>query len=293
MRAMFLTTETVDCANHVRAWNSLGFQAEHVIFHYKSINNDWQLIEKAREYQPDAMFYIGAHNGSGIPGIKTLCKLHEIAPLIHLCSDAADAPWHSGLTAYHNRGCFDLQVAIDGASDTPVDLSVLTPIDPKPFMITPRKDIRCGFSGGTATGCRRGDVIQALEWFSNLTVRKRTAKGDYKGHARFMRRCRMVLNDSRTGTGHSNHIKGRVVEAGFANCALLESEGSPIGKWFPKDCYILWRDAQDAARLIKELDNETINRMAKRLAEEVHKRYTARHIYGEILGRIGLHVGST
>lgn len=310
MRALFITTQTVDCINHVQAWNSFApVPAIHLTFDHYAIPNDWLLVEGARRTSPDVIFYIGPCKSRGTPKPNTFLELQGSGrssssqsiprtairiPLIHLCSDATDHPWHSVLEIYRKLRCFDLQVAIDGGHrDAPVDMATLTPIDPRPFVENYKRDIRCGFSGSVGHHSFRSEVINALKWLGGLTVRYRVEKHDYQDHVHFMKRCRMMLNISYTGSSLAHHIKGRVLEAGFAGCCLLESEGSPIGEWFPDDCYVIWKDVKHAAELISDLDDLTIERTARRLSEEVCRNYTAVKIYGEILERIGLHVGST
>ena len=67
----------------------------------------------------------------------------------------------------------------------------------------------------------------------------------------------MVLNTSWTGSDR-HHIKGRVLEAGWAGCALLEQAESPIAKWFPR-IVILLGDAKEAAEIIKNASDDEIN----------------------------------
>ncbi len=286
MRALFITTPTLDCSNHVRAWNSFEEPAEHFVFDHIGLRNDWQAVERAREVKPDIMFYIGPNQGRGVPRTATFIELRGIAPLVNLCSDAADKPWHKTLELYRSKQCFDLQVAIDGARDAPVDIATLTPIDPTPFG-GQKRDIRCGFSG--TLGGQRELIVQSLEWFGGLTVRraKQVHETTYEAHAEFMSRCQIVLNTSYTGTGHAHHIKGRVLEAGWAGAALLEPEESPIGDWFPEDCFIRYRDPIEAAHWIKTLTDGEIDHRARRLTEEVMMRYTPAKIYGEILEHVG------
>ena len=282
MKALFITTPTVDCYNHVRAWDSFA-ESEHFVFNHTGINNDWQAVEAAEAIRPDVMFYIGPNEGRGIPKPSTLKRLRYIAPFINLCSDAADRPWHRTLEMYRDRECFDLQVSIDGAKEAPVDYATLTPVDGSPFG--GKKDIRCGFSGSVGKYNARSEIIRALGWFGGLQIRERGR--DYQEHAQFMSRCQIVLNVSYTGSGGAHHIKGRVLEAGFAGAALLEHAGSPIGEWFPEDCYFTYRDPVEAARLIKTLPFDEVERRAQRLSEEVRAKYTAKQIYTGILERVG------
>ena len=134
MRALFITTKTVDCGNHVAAWDAVSDEpAVRVTFNHMGICNAWQLVEAAASVQPDVIFYIGPHRAPGIPRVSELRQLRGIAPLINFCSDAGDRPWHSVLSGYAEAECFDLQVGIDGCPNAPVDLVVLTPVDFRAF----------------------------------------------------------------------------------------------------------------------------------------------------------------
>ncbi len=208
--------------------------------------------------------------------------------MINLCSDAQDKPWHGVLDVYKKHNCFDLQVSLDGGKYHALDMSTLTPVDPTLYNGTAKRDIRCGFSGAVGTMGDRSEIIHSLEWFGGLTVRGRTLKGGYEDHVKFMRRCKMILNTSWTGTGDAHHIKGRVLETGWAGGALLEMSESPIEKWFPKDCYFTWRNAKEAAEIIADASDKEISQKAKRLSEEVRRRFSAKMIYGEILKRVGI-----
>lgn len=284
MKAVFLTTKTADCINHVSAWESVFGKAEQVTFNHEGIRNDHVLIDAAKAIKPDVIFYIGAMKGLGNPRPETYQELRLVAPMVNFCSDSADKPWHPVLATYARMRCFDLQVGIDGPFDAPVDLSTLTPVDPRPFDIDVEKDIRFGFSGSVGKWNGRSEIVKSLEWFCGLNVLHREGT-PYIDHARFLRRCQIVLNISLTGSGLKHHIKGRVLEAGWAGCALLESEGSPIGNWFPSDCYMIYRNPKEAADMVRDIDDATIDRYAKRLSEEVRTRYHPKMIYMEILKR--------
>ena len=292
MKALFITTNTPDCSNHVAAWESAYGPAERYIFHLKGISVDHKILEVVQHAAPDVIFYIGPFQGLSAPSVKTHKALREIAPTINLCSDAADKPWHGPLELYRHHGCFDLQASLDGAKPNGIDVATLTPVDPRPFDVDLKRNIRCGFSGSKGRWNARSEVIKSLIWFGGLIPREDGDELDhgisYRDHAKFLKRCRMTINVSNTGSGRLHHIKGRVLEAGYAGCALLESEGSPIAAWFPEDCYQLYRDPPHAADLIKSLDDETIDRMASRLHEEVTTRYSAKTIYGEMLSHVDI-----
>lgn len=285
MRTLFVTTPTVDCFNHFRAYSSL-WPAERVVINYHGVRLDEHILYQVRSLYPDVIFYIAANEGLFNLRPGALKDMRNYAPTINLCSDAADAPWHRMLMEYKEKECFDLQVSLDGGRYEAIDHTTLTPVDASLFEGKVKKDIRCGFSGSVGLGNPRGEIILALEWLGGLTVRKRA--DSYTDHIHFMKRCKMVLNTSWTGTGKKHHIKGRVIETGLAGACLLEYHESPIDEWFPEDCYIKWRDAREAADLIKSLDDPTIAKFAGRLAEEVKKRYNAMEIYSGILTHVGI-----
>lgn len=292
MQALFITTTTSDCLNHVNAWNSFAaVPAVHTTFELHGVRNCWKHLKVAEEVQPDIIFYIGASKAQGNPSADTLRRLRKFAPTVLLCCDAMDYPWHQVLCVYRTKECFDLMVAIDGAKEItglgPI-YSTLTPVDPRPFdRRTDRgRIVKCGFSGSVGRWNARSEVILALKWFGGLTVRERAGAGTYQDHAAFMGRCQMLLNISYTGTQQSHHIKGRVLEAGWAGCALLENVESPIANWFPPDCWIPYRDPPDAARIIAETSRERIKEVAHNLSDYVRRNYRPEMIYGGILEEV-------
>lgn len=296
-KALFLTTHTNEVGNHIRGWESVFGEATRFIFNIGSIRNDWRWTEGAAKLKPDVIFYIGACGiGGGAPHKSCLRALRKMAPMVHLCSDAADPPWHPVLRYFREEELFDLQVALDGALDAPVDFATLTPIDPRAFSqysLQTSRTIRCGFSGTKGGVGDRFDLMTTLEQAGLLKVRHRLKGDGYDDHVQFITSCQMLLNMSGTGSRATDHIKGRVVEAGWARCALLEPLTSPIHEWFPKDCYFSYKDVGEAATLIRDLTNEQIEERVVNLAEYTRANYHPRQIYGSILERIGLHVGPT
>lgn len=289
MRALFLTTNTNEVQNHILAWQSVFGLAEHASFNHGGLRNDWWLVEVATESQPDIIFYIGACRGSGNPRYDTLRSIRKIAPFVNLCSDAADHPWHPVLDTYRCQECFDLQVALDGDGDAPVDLAVLTPVVSGPFEeYGPNRDIHCGFSGSVGKRGIRAEIIQALEKHDCLTVRRRLKTDGYDDHIWFLQRCRLLLNTSWTGTEKTHHVKGRVLEAGWAGCALLEPYFSPTCEWFPENCYFSYKSTGHALEIIRTVPQSAIEGRAANLAKYCRKHYHPRQIYGQILERLSL-----
>lgn len=287
-RALFYTTNTNECENHVRAWENTDYgEISHVKYDHLRIRNDWQLLEAAQNFKPDVIFYIGANEGQGVPRADTLREARKIAPMINLCSDAADIPWHKTLEYYKKHECFDLQVSIDGAKQAPVDYATLTPVDHSMFKKA-KKDIRCGFSGTVGRYNKRSEIVNSLEWFGGLTVRKRDKEKGYTSHIRFMERCQLFLNISFTGTGMAHHIKGRVIETGLAGCVLLEHKDSPIQEWFSEGCYISYTHPKEIKEIIEDIDDKTIESVSAKLSAEVRTLYTPQKIYGGMLHEIGM-----
>lgn len=281
MKALFITTGTPDCRNHVRAWDSLGEPCRHVTFDHQGINNDWQLVAAAEQMRPEMAFYIGAcpsRDMPGLPGLDAFRQIRAIAPLVNVVSDAGDAPWHRAMDKYRENGCFDLQVSIDGAIHSPADLATLTPVDASAWDGAASRDIRCGFSGNPGRHSERGYIVRSVEEFGGLTIRR--GGGSYEDHVAFVKRCRLLLNVSLTGSQKAHHVKGRVVEAGWAGCALLEHADSPIGAWFPEGAWFPYRNAREAAALIHDLTDDEIAKSAALLHDTVQAKYTARQIYG-------------
>ena len=97
-----------------------------------------------------------------------------------------------------------------------LDWTTLTPVDGRAFNTGLRKDTLFGFSGNVGSMSGRGEVVKSLEWFGGLKVLQRNDTRNYLDHARFVSRCRILLNVSKTGSGQTDHIKGRVLEAAAA-----------------------------------------------------------------------------
>jgi hypothetical protein len=285
MKALFITAKATDCYGLVRAWESAFAPAEHFVFNAKTLRNDWMFPKVVEELRPDIVLYNGPVGGVGAPQVESLRQVRELAPFVHLCSDATDTPWHPVLQQYANAHCFDVQVSLDGAGPpAPIDLPMITPVDPTPFAQRGIRDIKVGMSG--ARGDRlRAETVNFLEDEGLLTVRQRVFDNDsYEDHGRFTARCRILLNGAQTGSGSDRfHIKGRVLEAGWAGCALLENSASPIGSWFPPNCYLSYDSPQHAADIIRHTPFEEIEARASNLAAAVRELYTAEKIYSTII----------
>lgn len=261
------------------------------------------LYASAKAAAPDFIVYIGSRWGLQ-PSISTLATINEkIAPMIHLCSDAADVPWHDLLRDYDRGSAFALQVTIDGNPNWPGadrGLTLLTPIaashfpQPLPHAVRP---IACSYAGnkGSEGGGRRM-ILTELMFENLLTIRVRDGGLDgYGGYCDHLIRSRMTLNVPLSGTEQAMQVKGRVVEAGLAGAALLEMGGAPTKNWFrPGIDYMEYATIQDAAMLIREFTQRPDKTQA--MGESLRARVLAEHsptvFWGKIMERIGLKVAA-
>jgi hypothetical protein len=285
MKALFVTTMTNDTDSLVTAWDCWNdTPADRVRFNHMGGGQDAEILGAARASSPDIIFYVGGCAGTGMPTEDTFRALRRIAPSVNLCCDAADDPWHPVLNSHKAGECFDLQVALDGRAGAPVDLVTITPVDPTPYdRPCFERDVACGFSGNFGLRGKRWTIVGPLSDAGLVTVRKRVTVGAYDDHAAFLRRCRVVLNTSFSGSGRTHHVKGRVLEAGFAGAALLEPMESPVRDWFPEDSFYSYKDTEDAARIIRTLDNREIAKKTMVFCAMVRSTYHPSRIYGAML----------
>lgn len=109
----------------------------------------------------------------------------------------------------------------------------------------------------------------------------------YHLYAGFLMNTKFVINSSGSSGDKSNHVKGRVLEAGLAGCCLLEDSKSPIDKWFSDDCYFKYNEPWDCEMIIRELlDNPEAKKRAKNLAKEVREKYNPKKLWKEILDQL-------
>lgn len=217
----------------------------------------------------------------------------KIAPTVCLCPEASDAHWWwKNLQSWIADECFDLLVNIDGSEDwphRPQDLTLLTPLDEDIYadpLTWAARDIRLGVSSNL--GSERMRLYEALG--DRLTIRHMTPGDTYRDYVQFMKRCKFVLNTSGQGAGGGQHVKGRVVETGWACACLLEPKGSPAAQWFiPGKDYIEYESAE---HLIKMLGDASFNdygmSCAANLHDKVHEEHTAFRFWTKVFRGVGL-----
>lgn len=299
MKALFLTTHTADCENKWRSLCCLGHAVQVIQYDDRPHDRHLELIEEARLVQPDIIVYLGAiekYHGRPVPSTDVLRWLNDVAPMVHLCGDASDEPWWDLLREYCRLGCFAVQVSIDGSPNTPIagfpnGMIRLTPVDPGAFpaVAWPARSLPAGMAGGRGHG-ERAALIQAL-WGSGAGLGWRLPGGDYADMAEFLTRCKVVVNCPMNGTGNGDHVKGRVVEAGWAGACLLERSNPVTSRWFRAGVdYLVYEDAEDAVRQLvwaREHDEE-VESMANRFRARVEESHHPKRFWSDVFAKAGV-----
>ena len=290
-RALFVTVASNELYMPVNAWRHSMGQCAHITYNAFGTNNDDGILACAKGYAPEVIFYIGANCGSGLPSPDTLKALRDVAPCIHYQSDIEDEAWFDLLRQYRREGCFDLIVGQTGVKTDLIDMATLMAIDIEAFHGPAPKSIFCGFSGSACniadyrSGVRdwdgRAEILQGMG--DQLAFRTREPVGDYQGYVNYLKCCLIALNVSLTGSGKRHHVKWRVLEAAFADCALLEMKDSPSSQWFPDGSFLTYKTASDAKRIIMNMRASEISPIAARFSDYARQHYTPRQIFTGIL----------
>lgn len=246
-----------------------------------------EIVSHARNYAPDVIVYIGAiEEMHGIPVLEIgiLKQLRDIAKTIHICGDASHKPWWPLLESYEVHGCFDVQVSIDGNFETPLakfksGIVKLTPIDPSLFSPKPwhERSELIAFAGN----CGNPNEERAI-WISQLIATtgmswvhdsNRTWIDLYAS----LGNCKVSINFAKSnGTGNMFHVKGRVVETGFAGACLLERKNPHTAHWFdPNVDYFEYENLSDAVQKIEWAKENTS--LLETMARKFHDRVVTEH----------------
>ena len=100
---------------------------------------------------------------------------------------------------------------------------------------------------------------------------------------------RIMPNFSQTGSYERMHVKGRVVEAGWAGTMLLEAEGSPAKDWFELGVdYLEYSTPLRAKELVEEYKDkpEESEAMGIRLHQKVVAEHSPQKFWGRIFDKI-------
>lgn len=258
---------------------------------------DRAILDRADQVKPDLILYTGQNNAPYMPQVETFLRLRQIAKTVLICHDGSDATWIPVLEEYHARDAFDLVVNIDGNTvwpQRPQDFTALTPIPPESYRnLSGLSDrpVDFAFAGGYSSQSRR-DIVEHLLAHAGLVVPRRNEQyGSYAEYARFLRRCRIVLNVPWSGSDNAVQVKGRVLEAGMAGCCLLEHETSAARHWFNAGIdYAVYRDREDAVDVVEGLLAAPDH--MQHLADKLHARVTTEHapakFWAEVFKGVGL-----
>lgn len=301
LKALFIKTSSNETDKYVDCLATLQLGPVEKIAYDTPGLEDETLVAKAKELAPDVIVYIGARWGKTVSPAALAHMNAKVAPTVHICSDAADAPWHDLLREYHQCGAFSLQVAIDGSHKWPLSnhaMTALTPVEPGLFgRPLPHKErpIPCGYAGnpGAGNGSRRTGMLSALlerKTIDQLHIRSNLphTNGMYN---RFLGLCRLSVSIAWTGTETALHVKGRVLESGLAGACLLETKGAPTSYWFrPGLDYLEYGTPDEATDIVRRLANEpeASQAIGFSLRQRILNEHTPHHFWTRIFNRIGL-----
>ncbi len=299
MRALFLVTGTNEVLKYAESLGGLGHQIRILRYDLPGLSDE-TLSGRVKEENPDLIVYIGSRWGQQ-PSAAALASINaHVAPMVHICSDAADTPWHDALRNYHQQSSFAVQVAIDGSHKWPTsaqNLTLLTPVDPKMFgepAPHAQRSIICGYAGNPGAGVgnrtKMLSELLALKVIDQLHIRSNLPHTN-EMYNRVLGLCRMSVSIAWTGTEAATHVKGRVLESALAGALLLETKGSPTSYWFrPGLDYLEYETADDALDIVRRLerDPEATQAMALSLRERVMREHSPSKFWHRILDRIGM-----
>lgn len=280
MRAVFLTTSSPSCNQIWKSLQSAGHDVVAAIV-VEGINQQ-QVIDTVRGIKPDFAVFIGSAHDH-VLSLDTLGKIADIVPFIHLCCDGGDEPWHRHLRQYES--IFRLQVNMDGC-DAPGCMTSLELMDDRDFSPIPwqDRDIRFGMSGGLSHG-RRAEFITAMQRHG-LQLFKGTAP--YADAAKLMCRIKIMFDHGMTGSGGSDHCNCRIIEAGYAGCALFENVESPLHKWLtPGVEYFAYRTVDDLDQLL-QIPDKLLQSLAEALHTRIMRDYSPKPAWDRILKQADL-----
>lgn len=272
MRILWLSPSDMTTESVITGLDSLGEHTAHV-FRYDRCGFpvDRGMLDMADRMRPDVILYIGQNNRPFLAANDTFKRLKKIAPMVMLAFDASDRTWTDIMRSYCEEDCFTLMVNIDGCDDWPKreqDFTALTPTNPEfyreqiPLLERP---IKFAFAGGYSSQSRR-EIVEYLAKHAGLVIPPRNELyGSYQRYADFMCQTQIVLNVPWSGSDNASQVKGRVLEAGWAGCVLLDHESTAAKDWFRSGLdYVPYKTPSDAADAVTQLlsDQEWMQKLA-------------------------------
>lgn len=275
------------------------------------VQMDEEMLEYVRDSKPDLVIYISAWEGLFVPKTETLGQINAMSPLIHLCFDGADPPWWPQMKLFEELGVFSLTVNIDGGQFWPggnawIDqtdiprlkksMTTLTPLDPRaftgvqvPFMDRPYS---IGYAGNAGGWIRSHFVTRLQKEVKAFTYRPRDDHPQsYKIFCDFLRHCKAVISIPFTGSNATKHVKGRVIETGFAGAALMEYKNDATSSWFiPRFEYWEYDTIEEGLESAEYLAGHP--KLCQDMARALHYRcttqYSAENIWKAVFNAVGV-----
>lgn len=287
MKAVALPTCTPNCTSLWQSLENSGYEVTAIVADGKSDEEQRQLVEQVRGIAPNFIIFFGAvpeHAPRRVLTIDTLRSLNSIAPLIHLCTDGGDEPWHPWLRRYASEGVFTLQANCDGC-DAPECITTLTPFNDRCYDPIPwdQRDIRFGIVCSIVGHGQRQTFIDAMRSNYGLHVHETNASLSYSEFAQSMCRMKIIFNHGMRGSNQGQHLKGRVIEAGWAGSALFDHVDSPTSRWFePGVEYFTYSSVEDVGRLL-QMPDDVLRESAAKLHYRVNRDYAPPVIWNQIL----------
>ena len=321
MKAFFIITRTNEMHKHIESFTCLpGNEAKHFMFEHRQTGGlpseqalDAHVMKEATSYAPDIIVYVGACQGR-MPSATMFRELRtRVAPTVAFISDAGDKPWWSKVLEYDREKSFAVQVALDGGGEWPQadhHLAALTPLDPSyfPTPIKPHaeRSMFFGYTGNPGAAQRKGVAIGRLLFTDKMKQLglhhrnrmqsfcdlERDAK-TYADAAKFMSDIRLMPNFSHTGSYERHHVKGRVVEAGWAGSMLLEMKAAPTRQWFTLgEDFLEYETMEDVEKILAHFKArpEESQAFGERLRKKVEAEHSPEKFWERILERVGVKV---
>lgn len=262
------------------------------------VRMDDELLTHADVFKPDVIIYISAWEGLFVPEHETLGALNQKAPLVHFCFDGADPPWWPQMKVFEEKGLFHCTVNIDGSHYWPGGkewighdgndmshfwkingLTLLTPIDPRfftgPDNPFPQRPYAVAYAGNHG-GWLRDWIFQKMRAKQYATRERDDVMGSYGFYCQFLKQCKAVVSVPFTGSTVTTHVKGRVLEAGYAGTALLEWANPATAAWFtPRADYWEYSGVENCLEECEWLVGHP--KICEDMAKNLHHRVTTEH----------------
>lgn len=268
-----------------------GKEAQH---HYPG-EVDFRIRRFVTEFTPDCVFYAGPAEGNCRPMTETFLWIKERAKLIAFICDGGCPGWHPAIKEYAEKNAFDLMVNGDANPDwpkRPQDFTTHGLIAPHYYRRPVRweqRPIKFGAIIGLGSARRQKETYW-LTANAGLELGLRSEKwGDYQAYADFMCKTKITVNyPEGGGEGKIFQLKYRVMEAGWAGCALFERE-NPITRSYldPENDYFEYQEVEDLKAKLDSIPDAEFKRRAENLHYKVTTKLRPEPVWQKMLTTVG------